>query len=78
MGRLCQGIGVGPQGVGKRVNGTNTFHVICYDNIPMHQCKDVTYTSVVCDFKLHKLDPYRTWITIGRNLIFLNLQMKTN
>ena len=34
MGRLCQGIGSGPQGVDKRVDGTNTFHVIYYDDIP--------------------------------------------
>lgn len=33
VGHLWQGISVGPQGQGKRVNGTDTFHVIYYDNV---------------------------------------------
>ena len=28
IGGLCQGVGKGENGVGKRVEGTNTFHVI--------------------------------------------------
>ena len=47
MVRLCQGIGVGTQGVGKRFDGINTFHFIYYDNIPTDQLKYVTYTYVV-------------------------------
>ena len=78
MGRLCQGIGVGTQGIGKLVDGTNTFHVIYYDDIGTDRHKGVTYTSVVYDFKPHKLDPYLTRIIIGGNLIFYPRDVGTN
>ena len=36
LGRLCQGIGVNPTDPAKhQVKGTNRFHAICYDNIPL-------------------------------------------
>ena len=34
MGRLCQGVGTGPNGKGKRIEGTNTFFAIKFENIP--------------------------------------------
>ena len=78
MGRLRQSISVRPQGVGKRVEGTSTIHVIYYDNISTDRHKDFTYTSVVCDFKPHKSNPYCTWITIGGNRIFYPGNVGTN
>jgi hypothetical protein len=39
LGRLCQGIGTGDKACGKRVAGTNTFHIIAYANIPYHKQK---------------------------------------
>ena len=34
MGRLCQGVGQGPDGCGQRIEGTDTLFVIDYENIP--------------------------------------------
>jgi hypothetical protein len=39
LGRLCQGIGTGDKAGGKRVAGTNTFHIIVYVDIPYHKRK---------------------------------------
>ena len=39
MGRLCQVVGVGQNGKGQQVAGTDTFHVILFDNIPRDQRK---------------------------------------
>ena len=78
MGRLYQGIGVGTQGVIKLVDGSNTFHIIYYYDIRTYRHKDVTYTSVVCDFKPHKSYPYRTQITIGENIICYPGNVGTN
>ncbi len=36
LGHLCQGVGTGDKAGGKRVAGTNTFHLIAYADIP-HQ-----------------------------------------
>ena len=33
MGRLCQGFGKGPNGKGQRIEGTNTFFVIKFEDI---------------------------------------------
>ena len=57
LGRLCQGIGVGPDGTGKRIDGTDTFFAIQYDDIPKDRRKEVTYTSVVCEVRPQKEDP---------------------
>jgi hypothetical protein len=37
LGRLCQGIGTGNKAGGKRVAGTNTFHLITFADIPHHK-----------------------------------------
>ena len=34
MGRLCQGVGKGKNGVGKRVEVKNNFYVIYFEDIP--------------------------------------------
>jgi hypothetical protein len=69
MGRLCQGVGTGPDGTGKRVEGTDTFRVIQFDDIPKDRLKEVCHTSVVCLVRDQKADPNRTRITIAGNRI---------
>jgi len=69
MGRLCQGVGVGPAGEGKRMEGTDTFRVIRHDDIPKDRLKEVCYTSVQCTVRPQKADPNRTRITIAGNRI---------
>ena len=69
LGRLCQGIGTGNKAGGKRVAGTNTFHIIAYANIPYHKQKEIIYTKVVCEVREGKDDVNRTRITVGGNLI---------
>jgi len=39
--RLCQGIGTGNKAGGKRVAGTNTFHLITFADIPHHKRKEI-------------------------------------
>ena len=48
MGRLCQGVGTGPNGKGKRVEGKNTFFEIKFEKIPKDRLNVICYTSVVC------------------------------
>ena len=66
---LCQGIGTGDKAGGKRVAGTNTFHIIVYADIPYHKRKEIIYTKVVCEVRKGKDDENCTRITIGGNLI---------
>ena len=65
LGRLCQGIGTGKATGGKRVAGTNTFHLITFADIPHHKRKEIIYTKVVCEIREGKDDEYRTRITVG-------------
>ena len=60
MGRLFQGIGRNTKGTGKRVEGTDTFFVVHYNDIPAKRRKDITYTLVVCKVHPQKEDPNRT------------------
>ena len=69
MGRLCQGVGPGPDGADQGVKGTNTFHIIEYEYIPMDCRQEITYTKVVCIVLPQKADPNRTHIKIGGNRI---------
>ena len=70
LGRLCQGIGRDPTDPTKqRVEGTDTFRPIKYDDIPHDRRIDVTYPRVVCEVRPQKEDPNRTRITIGGNRI---------
>ena len=45
MGRLCQGVGKGPNGKGKRIEGTNTFFAIKFENIPKYRLNEICYTN---------------------------------
>ena len=62
MGRLCQGVVKGPNGKGKRIEGTNTFFAIKFENIPEDRLNEICYTSVVCEVRPGEKDPKRTRI----------------
>ena len=58
-------------GLGKRVEGTNTFHAIKFENIPKDRIKEICYTSVFCEVRPGKKYPNRTRITIcGTNVCY--------
>ena len=58
-------------GLGKRVEVTDTFHVVNFEDIPMDRLNKICYTSVVCEVKPGKKDPNRTRITIcGTNVCY--------
>jgi hypothetical protein len=69
LGHLCQGVGTGDKAGGKRVAGTNTFHLIAYADIPHQKQKQIIYTKVVCEVCEGKDDDNCTRITVGGNLI---------
>ena len=65
LGRLCQGIGSGTKGPWKqRTEGTDTFNIIDYADIPTDRRHEITYTKVFCLVREQKDDPNRTRITI--------------
>ena len=70
FGRLAQGL---PDNC---VDATNTIFFIPVNKVPRN--KRPTYTCFVCSFRPQKLEPYRTRITVGGNLIDYpgNLSMK--
>ena len=71
MGRLCQGVGTGKDGKGKRIEGKNTFLTIKFEDIPKDRLNEICYTSVVCEVRPGKKDPNRTRITIcGTNVCY--------
>jgi hypothetical protein len=56
------------QGVGGRVEGTETIFFIHKHEVPSDRFKDVTYASFVCTVRPQKLDePNRTRLVIGGN-----------
>ena len=61
---MFQGVGKGPNGEGKRIEGTNTFFVIKFEDIPKDRINEICYTSVVCEVRPGKKDPNRKIITI--------------
>ena len=64
MVRLCQGVGKGPNGEGKIIEGTNTFFAIKFEKIPKDRLNEICYTSVVCEVRPGGKVPNRTRITI--------------
>ena len=49
LSKLFQGVGQGEKVPKKqRMAGTDTFHVIKYNKIPVYFQKEITYTKVVC------------------------------
>ena len=51
MGGLCQGVGTGPNGKGKRIEGKNKLFVVNFENIPKDKLNEICYTSVVCEVR---------------------------
>ena len=51
MGGLFQVVGKGKSGLGKVVEGTNTFCVIRFEDIPRDRLNKICYTSVVCEVR---------------------------
>ena len=51
------------QGIGGRIKGTNTMHIIPRIAIPPD--RDVTYMSFVCDYKPHKTEKHRVRMCVG-------------
>ena len=48
MVRLCQGVGKGENGLGKIVEGKNTFYIIRFEDIRKGRLNKIYYTLVVC------------------------------
>ena len=66
LGQLCQGIGTDPKDLAKkRVNHTNTFHVIRYEDIPLDLRKGIAFSNFMYTFRPKKSDPNCTCITIA-------------
>ena len=47
VGRLFQGVGKGPDGKSQRIEVTDNFFIVKYENIPRNFRKEITYFSVV-------------------------------
>ena len=56
------------QGVGNRIEGTNTIHFILKSEVPFGTNK-VTYPRIVCDIRPNKSETHRTRITVCGNLL---------
>ena len=78
MGRLCQGVGTGTNIIGKRVEGTNTFFVVRFEDIPKDRLDNICYTSVVFEVRPGKKDPNRTRITVCGTNVFYPGDVGTN
>jgi hypothetical protein len=57
------------QGVGGRIDGTNTIFFVYKHEIPQDRLKDVTYIKFVSSIRTEKEDPHRIQATLGGNLI---------
>ena len=58
-------------GIGKILEGTNTFYVIKFEDIPKYWLNEICYTSLVCELRPGKKDPNRKRITIyGTNVFY--------
>jgi hypothetical protein len=53
------------QGVGNRIQGTDTIFFIHKHQIPEDRFKDVTYAKFVCELKPNKAEVHRTRLTVG-------------
>jgi hypothetical protein len=57
------------QGVGGRMDGTNTIFFVHKNEIPQDRLKDVTYIKFVASVCKQKDEPHRIRATLGGNLI---------
>ena len=78
MVRLCQEVGTGVNGLGKRVEGTNTFYVIKFEEIPKDRLNKICYTSLVCEVIPGKKYTNGTRITICGTNVFYPVDVGTN
>ena len=78
MGRLCQGVVTGTNGKGKIIEGTYTFFVIKFEDIPKDILNKICYTSEFCEVRPGKKDPNRTKITICGTNVFYPGDVGTN
>ena len=70
LGRLCQGIGQGSKYPKRqRVEGTNTFRLIKFEDTLQDRRKEICHFMVVCEVKSHKEDPNQTRITVAGSQI---------
>ena len=53
------------QGIDCRIQGTNTIHFICKEEVPLDRLKDITYGKFVCELKPNKEEVERTRLTMG-------------
>ena len=53
------------QGVGGRIQGTNTIYFIHKHQVPSDRWKDITYAKFVCELKPNKAEIHRTRLTVG-------------
>jgi hypothetical protein len=53
------------QGVGSRIQGTNTIFFIHKHQVPTERWKDITYAKFVCELKPNKAEVHRTRLTVG-------------
>ena len=71
MERLCQGVGTGTNGIGKRVEGKNKLFVIKFEDIPKDRLNKICYTSVLFEVQAGKKYLNRIRITIcGTNVFY--------
>ena len=57
------------QGVGTRINGTNTIFFIGKHEVPADRRRDITYGKFVCEYKPNKTEKERTRFTVGGDKI---------
>ena len=70
LGRLSQGVGKGSKGPkNQRVEGTNTFHIIIFEDIPRDRRKEICHYMVVCEVRPQKEDANHTRITVAGSCI---------
>ena len=62
IGRLAQGIG-------GRVDATNTIFLIAKCKVPPYCFKDVTYGRIVCNYRDQKTEKHRTRLIVGGDRI---------
>ena len=49
--RICQEVGIDPKDpTNKRVEDTNNFHAIRYEDIPLYRRAGISFSKVVCTF----------------------------
>jgi hypothetical protein len=65
------------QGVGGRIDGTNTIFFVHKHEIPQDRLKDVTYIKFVSSIQTEKEDPHQIRATLGGNLIHYPKDVRT-